>query len=66
MNLKQFGDIHTFDRACKHHGFVMISYYDIRAAQNAMRAFQNRIFSCKKFDIHYSNPKVGCCISNPH
>ncbi|KAJ1443072.1 RNA-binding domain superfamily [Sesbania bispinosa] len=54
---EQFGDIHTLDTACKHHGFVMISYYDIRAAQNAMRAHQNGLFSSRKFDIHYSIPK---------
>ncbi|KAK7340793.1 hypothetical protein VNO77_21506 [Canavalia gladiata] len=54
---EQFGDIQTLDTPCKHRRFVVISYYDLRAAQNAMRAHQNRLFSCKKFDIHYSNPK---------
>ncbi|KAJ1435464.1 RNA-binding domain superfamily [Sesbania bispinosa] len=56
---EQFGDIHTLDTACKHHGFVTISYYDIRAAQNAMRAYRNGLFSSRKFVIHYSIPKVG-------
>lgn len=64
MDLKQFGDIHTFNPSCTHLGFVMISYYDIRAAQNAMRALQNRLFGCRKFDICYSTPKVRCCILN--
>lgn len=54
---EQFGDIDTFDRACMHQGNAMISYYDIRAAQNAMRALQNRLFGRRKFDIHYSIPK---------
>ncbi|RHN44628.1 putative RNA recognition motif 2, nucleotide-binding alpha-beta plait domain-containing protein [Medicago truncatula] len=54
---EQFGDIHTFDRTCKHQGSAMISYYDIRAAQNAMRALNNRLFGRKKFDIHYPIPK---------
>ncbi|XP_004492025.1 protein MEI2-like 4 isoform X2 [Cicer arietinum] len=54
---EQFGDIHTFNPSCTHLGFVMISYYDIRAAQNAMRALQNRLFGCRKFDICYSTPK---------
>ncbi|RHN49604.1 putative RNA recognition motif 2, nucleotide-binding alpha-beta plait domain-containing protein [Medicago truncatula] len=54
---EQFGDIDTFDRDCKHQGNAMISYYDMRAAQKAMRALQNQLFSCRKFDIHYSIPK---------
>jgi len=64
--LKQFGDIHTFDRACKHQGNAIISYYDIRAAQNAMSALQNQLFSRRKFHIHYSIPKVQCCIFHAH
>ncbi|CAJ1838089.1 unnamed protein product [Sphenostylis stenocarpa] len=45
------------DCACKQHGVFVISYYDIRAAQNAMRTHQNRQLSYRKFDVHYSNPK---------
>ncbi|KAK7394298.1 hypothetical protein VNO78_14820 [Psophocarpus tetragonolobus] len=55
---EQFGDIQTLDTACKQHGFVVISYYDIRAAKNAMQTHQNRQFSYRKFDVHYSNTKV--------
>lgn len=36
----------------------MISYFDIRAAQNAMEALQNRSLRSRKLDIHYSIPKV--------
>ncbi|KAJ6410517.1 hypothetical protein OIU84_007293 [Salix udensis] len=32
---EQYGDIRTLYTASKHRGFVMISYYDIRAARNA-------------------------------
>ena len=35
-----FGQIRTLYTACKHRGFVMVSYFDIRAARNAMRALQ--------------------------
>ncbi|PNX82754.1 protein MEI2-like 4-like [Trifolium pratense] len=63
---EQFGDIHTFYRACKHQGLAMISYYDIRASQNAMRALHNRLFGRRKFEIHFSIPKVRCCTFNPH
>ncbi|CAA2996495.1 Protein MEI2-like 2 [Olea europaea subsp. europaea] len=35
----------------------MISYYDIRAAQTAMRALQNSPLRRRKLDIHFSIPK---------
>ncbi|XP_011020887.1 PREDICTED: protein MEI2-like 4 isoform X3 [Populus euphratica] len=54
---EQYGDIRTLYTACKHRGFVMISYYDIRAAKNAMKALQNRPLRRRKLDIHYSIPK---------
>ncbi|KAF5746374.1 protein MEI2-like 4 isoform X10 [Tripterygium wilfordii] len=54
---EQFGDIRTLYTACKHRGFVMISYYDIRAARNAMKALQSKPLKHRKLDIHYSIPK---------
>ncbi|KAG4116895.1 hypothetical protein ERO13_D12G195900v2 [Gossypium hirsutum] len=54
---EQYGDIRTLYTACKHRGFVMISYYDIRAARNAMRALQNKPLRRRELDIHYSIPK---------
>nr|XP_043623745.1 protein MEI2-like 2 [Erigeron canadensis] len=54
---EQYGDIRTLYTACKHRGFVMISYYDIRAARIAMRALQNKPLRRRKLDIHYSIPK---------
>eukprot|EP00898_Chlorokybus_atmophyticus_P004766 jgi/Chlat1/5290/Chrsp35S05248 len=54
---EQYGAIRTLYTACKHRGFVMISYYDIRAARNAMRALQNKSLRRRKLDIHYSIPK---------
>ncbi|XP_042498649.1 protein MEI2-like 4 isoform X1 [Macadamia integrifolia] len=54
---EQYGDIRTLYTACKHRGFVMISYYDIRAARNAMRALQNKPLRRRKLDIHFSIPK---------
>lgn len=54
---EHYGDIRTLYTACKHRGFVMISYYDIRAARNAMRALQNKPLRRRKLDIHYSIPK---------
>ncbi|KAL3649904.1 hypothetical protein CASFOL_006307 [Castilleja foliolosa] len=54
---EQFGDIRTLYTACKLRGFVMISYYDLRAARNAMRALQNKPLRHRKLDIHFSIPK---------
>ncbi|XP_076939980.1 protein MEI2-like 2 [Bidens hawaiensis] len=54
---EQYGDIRTLYTACKHRGFVMISYYDIRAARTAMRSLQNKPLRRRKLDIHYSIPK---------
>ncbi|CAL0330065.1 unnamed protein product [Lupinus luteus] len=56
---EQYGDIRTIYTACKHRGFVMISYYDLRAAQDAMQALQNRPLRSRNLDIHYSIPKVN-------
>ncbi|KAL3500957.1 hypothetical protein ACH5RR_035406 [Cinchona calisaya] len=54
---EQYGDIHTLYTACKHRGFVMIAYYDIRAARSAMKALQNKPLRRRKLDIHFSIPK---------
>ncbi|KAJ6824924.1 protein MEI2-like 2 isoform X1 [Iris pallida] len=54
---EHYGAIRTLYTACKHRGFVMISYYDIRAARTAMRALQNKPLRRRKLDIHFSIPK---------
>lgn len=54
---EQYGDIRSLYTACKHRGFVMISYYDIRHARNAMRALQSTSLRRRKLDIHFSIPK---------
>ncbi|XP_042373102.1 protein MEI2-like 4 isoform X1 [Zingiber officinale] len=54
---EQYGDIRTLYTTCKHRGFVMISYYDLRAAQNAMQELQNKPLRGRKLDIHFSIPK---------
>lgn len=61
---QQYGDIRTIYTACKHRGFVMISYYDLRAAQKAMKALQNRSLRSRKLDIHYSIPKVTMLLTS--
>ncbi|KAF7135281.1 hypothetical protein RHSIM_Rhsim08G0197200 [Rhododendron simsii] len=54
---KPYGDVRNLHTACKHRGFAVISYFDIRAATNAMRALQTKQLGHRKLDIHYSIPK---------
>ncbi|GAB2214062.1 hypothetical protein Drorol1_Dr00018396 [Drosera rotundifolia] len=54
---EQYGDISSLYTACKHRGLVMVSYYDIRSAENAMKALQSKLLRDKKLDIHFSIPK---------
>ncbi|EEF50120.1 RNA-binding protein, putative [Ricinus communis] len=54
---EQYGDIRSLYTTCKHRGFVMISYYDIRAANNAKEALQDTPLRRRKLDIHFSIPK---------
>jgi len=51
------GPIRSIYTQCKHRGFVMISYFDIRHAKNAMRNLQGKALRRRKLDIHYSIPK---------
>ncbi|CAA7396369.1 unnamed protein product [Spirodela intermedia] len=52
-----YGDIRSLYTACKNQGFVMISYYDMRSAWNAMRALQSTPLRQRKLDIHFSAPE---------
>lgn len=54
---EQYGDIRALYTTCKHRGFVMVSYFDIRAARKAMKALQNKPLRRRRLDIHYSIPK---------
>nr|CAB3484379.1 unnamed protein product [Digitaria exilis] len=54
---ERYGDMHTLDASCKHLGFVIISYYDVRSAENAMRALQRKPLRHRKLDIQYFIPE---------
>eukprot|EP00010_Vexillifera_abyssalis_P008857 CAMPEP_0201550488 /NCGR_PEP_ID=MMETSP0173_2-20130828/6836_1 /ASSEMBLY_ACC=CAM_ASM_000268 /TAXON_ID=218659 /ORGANISM="Vexillifera sp., Strain DIVA3 564/2" /LENGTH=638 /DNA_ID=CAMNT_0047960469 /DNA_START=381 /DNA_END=2297 /DNA_ORIENTATION=+ len=54
---EQYGPIRSMYTQCKHRGFVMISYFDIRHAKTSMRTLQGRVLRRRKLDIHYSIPK---------
>ncbi|XP_020248626.1 protein MEI2-like 4 isoform X1 [Asparagus officinalis] len=50
---EQYGDVRTLYTLCIHRGFMMVSYYDIRAAQNAMRVLQTKSIKGQKLDIQF-------------
>ncbi|XP_010423231.1 PREDICTED: protein MEI2-like 4 [Camelina sativa] len=54
---EQYGNVRALNTAGKNRGFIMVSYYDIRSAQNAARALNGRLFRGRKLDIRYSIPK---------
>ena len=53
----QHGPLRNMYAGCKHRGFVMISYFDLRHARNALRLLQGRPLRRRRLDIHYSLPK---------
>ncbi|GJN36417.1 hypothetical protein PR202_gb25276 [Eleusine coracana subsp. coracana] len=57
LDVQQYGDIQTLHTSYKNHGFVTVSYYDIRAAQNAMRALHNKALGQMNLDVHFSIPE---------
>lgn len=52
-----YGPIRNLHLSSKHRGFVIITYFDIRHAKNAMRQLQSKMIGRKKLDIHYAIPK---------
>ncbi|XP_039038530.1 protein MEI2-like 4 [Hibiscus syriacus] len=54
---EQYGEIHALDTACKHRGFVFISYFDIRAAQKAMDALTNSEIAGNQVEVELSHPE---------
>jgi len=52
-----YGTLRGIYTACKHRGFVMVTYYDIRSAKAALRRLQGRVVRRRRLDIHYSRPK---------
>ncbi|AQK79650.1 protein MEI2-like 3-like isoform X2 [Zea mays] len=63
---QQYGDVQTFDTSCKSHGIVTVSYYDIRAAQDAVRAVHNKPLGLMKLDVQFSLPKENVPNKDPN
>jgi len=61
----QCGEVRSMYTACKHRGFVMISYHDIRASTRAKQVLQVRAL-CHPHSqpVHTSSPSLQHCISH--
>ncbi|CAN6345567.1 unnamed protein product, partial [Urochloa humidicola] len=57
VQFQQYGDIQALHTSYKNHGFVTVSYYDIRAAQNAMRALCTTPLGLTNLDVQFSITK---------
>ena len=55
--LQAFGEINSVYTACKHRGFVVISYFDIRAATLANHTLQGQALQGHALEVHFSLPK---------
>jgi len=54
---EQYGEIKTFFSLIETRGMLFVTYYDIRAAEQAKLAMQNTELNGRKIDVHYSLPK---------
>ena len=52
-----YGPTRSIYTQCKHRGFIMVSFYDIRHAKQAIRHLQGKVLRRRKLDIHYSIPR---------
>ncbi|XP_063949455.1 protein MEI2-like 4 isoform X1 [Daucus carota subsp. sativus] len=55
--LEKFGDVHSLNTTCKHRGYVVVSYFDIRAAWGARNSLHNKPSGHMNLDIQYLIPK---------
>ena len=51
-----FGDIMGLYTSCKHRGFILVTYFDIRAAKGAMQGLQDKYLNGAKLAIKFSIP----------
>lgn len=54
-----YGEIRTMYTACKHRGFVIISFYDLRAACLAMHSLQGASLQGLTLGISFPGRKEG-------
>lgn len=54
-----YGEVRTLYTAALARGFIMIAYYDLRAACLAMHSLQGAQLGSSTLDIHFSAPRDG-------
>ncbi|KAJ1255167.1 hypothetical protein BS78_K283400 [Paspalum vaginatum] len=62
---QQYGDIQTLHTDCKNNEVVTVSYYDIRAAHNAIKALHNKPLGQTNLDVQFSIPKESVRNQDP-
>ena len=56
-NMQAYGEIRSLYTACKPRGFVVLSFYDLRASCLALHALQGAAVGCAALHISFSTPK---------
>jgi hypothetical protein len=51
------GEVRTLYTACKHRGFVTVTYFDLRAAMGAAAAVHGTQLGAHTLEVHFSAPK---------
>lgn len=57
--MQAYGEVRTLYTAALGNGFIMIAYYDLRAACLAMHSLQGTQLGNCILDIHFSAPREG-------
>ena len=57
--LQQFGDLRSLYSRCKHRGFVMATFFDIRAAQYSLESLEGELLAGIPLSVHFSIPMEG-------
>lgn len=57
--VQAYGEVKTLYTACIARGFIMITYFDLRAACLAMHSLQGATLDGASLDIHFSAPRDG-------
>ena len=55
--MQAYGEIRSLYTACKPRGFVVLSFYDLRASCLALHALQGAAVGCAALHISFSTPK---------
>lgn len=53
------GELRSLYTACKHRGFVLVGYYDLRAAMRAAQLLQGALLGGRALEVTYAAPKTG-------